>query len=63
MTANGQDDKSFAKLVGRNRSQIYRIRKGHSQPSDELKVTIAKKTNGAVPLEVWFPKIPQRRAA
>ena len=63
MIANGLDDKSFGKLVGRNRSQIYRIRNGQSRPSDELKALIAKKTKGAVPVESWFPALPKARAA
>lgn len=54
MADNNLDDKSFGLLVGRDRSQIYRIRKGKSRPSDDLKQTIAEKTGGAVPLTAWF---------
>ena len=60
MEANGHDDVSLGKLVERDRSQIYRIRKGLSRPSDPLKLKIAEVTGGAVPLETWFP---QERAA
>lgn len=63
MADNGHDDNSFGALVGRDRSQIYRIRKGQSRPSDELKASIAEKTEGGVPLEVWFAPAHQERAA
>jgi len=62
MDANGHDDKTFGALVGRDRSQIFRIRKGDSRPSDELKMEIARKTEGAVPLEAWFD-LPAQDAA
>lgn len=62
MDANGHDDVKFGALVGRDRSQIYRIRKGHSRPSDELKAAIADKTSGAVPVETWFQP-PAEQAA
>jgi hypothetical protein len=63
MDANGHDDNAFGALVGRDRSQIYRIRKGLSRPSDELKVTIAEKTAGAVPIDEWFDAVAQDEAA
>ena len=63
MADNGHDDNSFGALVGRDRSQIYRIRKGRSRPSDDLKATIAQTTGGAVPLETWFTPPVQDRAA
>jgi hypothetical protein len=63
MDANGHDDKSFGALVGRDRSQIYRIRNGTSRPSDDLKVIIAEKTAGAVPVDVWFGDNSQAVAA
>lgn len=63
MDANEQDDKTFGLLVGRDRSQIYRIRNGTSRPSDELKAIIADKTAGEVPVDVWFNGAPKAQAA
>lgn len=63
MKDNGHDDRSFGALVGRDRSQIFRIRRGDSRPSDELKATIAEKTGGAVPVETWFRPIEQAKVA
>lgn len=63
MAANGHDDNTFGALVGRDRSQIYRIRKGTSRPSDELKALIAQKTGGEVPPAVWFEGLGQDQAA
>lgn len=63
MDANGHDDKTFGALVGRDRSQIYRIRNGQSRPSDELKAVIADKTGGGVPVEEWFDTSLQDEAA
>lgn len=64
MDEHGHDDVKFGELVGRDRSQIYRIRKGLSRPSDDLKLVIAEKTDGAVPPAAWFPEaLTQDRAA
>jgi hypothetical protein len=63
MEANGHDDVKFGQLVGRNRSQIYRIRNGLSRPSDHLKLVIADKTGGAVPIEAWFAAPAKAKAA
>ena len=63
MKANGHDDKSFGALVGRDRSQIYRIRNRASRPSDDLKQKIAEVTGGAIPIETWFSQPPTEQAA
>lgn len=63
MAAHDHDDVSFGALVGRDRSQIYRIRNGGSRPSDALKVKISEVTKGAVPPEAWFRDVPEQAAA
>ena len=54
MIARGLDDEAFAALVGRDRSQISRVRRGKSRPSDDLKAEIVRATGNQVPLESWF---------
>ena len=46
-------DDAAAKLFGRDRSHISKIRRGVVKPSFDLMVTIRDKTEGAVPLESW----------
>lgn len=63
MKENHHDDATFGDLVGRDRSQISRIRRGKSTPPDDLKILIAEKTAGAIPVTAWFPALPETRVA
>lgn len=48
MIANQQDDETFAKLVGSDRTNVSRIRRGKQRPSWDLAAKIHEATKGAV---------------
>jgi transcriptional regulator with XRE-family HTH domain len=55
-------DAEFAAKVGCDRSTIYRIRNGHTRPTDDLKAAIARETKGAVLPNDYFDGLPEAAA-
>lgn len=46
-------DAEAAKVFGRHRAHISKLRRGEAQPSYELMLVIRDRTDGAVTLDSW----------
>jgi hypothetical protein len=62
MDRNGLNDDTFGKLIGRDRTSVYRLRAGLTKPTADLLQTIADKTGGAVTPNDFFD-LPDEAAA
>lgn len=58
MDREGLDDQALAERVKKDRSTIYRIRKGTHKPSPDLMAEIAKHSNGDVLPNDYFDDLP-----
>jgi transcriptional regulator with XRE-family HTH domain len=64
MDANGLTDEKLARLVGRERSTITKLRLGQARPSLDLAIKIAGLSEGAVPPTAYpEPRRPSRGVA
>lgn len=57
------NDDDFAAKIGRDRSSVFRLRKGSHKPPPDLMQKIAEVTDGAVLPNDWFDGLPIQDAA
>lgn len=62
MALQGIDDAAFAALVGMERSNVSRLRRGLIRPTWKNAVIIADATKGAVTLADFAPGLEEARA-